>query len=135
MRQTTELTPAEQEAVALAVKIFSQGVCGLDILRVGGTSYVCDVNGWSAVKGNSTYYDRCAAELRKMFLAAVRPSDQQGLPEEGRYLRGTHAPPDPRPRRPLPPRRQDAKAQDQDEDQLEGNHRPPDYRPRQECQN
>lgn len=75
--------------MALAVKIFSQGVCGLDILRVGGTSYVCDVNGWSAVKGNSTYYDRCAAELRKMFLAAVRPSDQQGLPEEGRYLRGT----------------------------------------------
>ncbi|CAO0801728.1 unnamed protein product [Mucor circinelloides] len=71
-------------------------ICGLDLLRVKGKSYVIDVNGWSFVKGNDHYYDQCAKLLSEAFLRSVqrRPSTtihdipREILPENSWRLKG-----------------------------------------------
>ncbi|KAI0234026.1 inositol hexakisphosphate and diphosphoinositol-pentakisphosphate kinase [Massospora cicadina] len=72
MRYITELTPEETEMARKICLTFGQTVCGLDLLRANGRSFVIDVNGWSFVKGNDSYYEVSAGILHKMFQSAAK---------------------------------------------------------------
>ena len=65
IRYPINLTPIEKEIAKKIVLKFKQNICGFDILRCQGNSYVCDVNGFSFVKGNKKYYEDCTNFLRK----------------------------------------------------------------------
>ena len=73
VRYPVNLTPFEKELARKIVNIFKQKICGFDILRSQGKSYVCDVNGWSFVKGNKKYYEDCAILIRKLILNEIDP--------------------------------------------------------------
>ncbi|PKA60978.1 inositol hexakisphosphate/diphosphoinositol-pentakisphosphate kinase [Apostasia shenzhenica] len=73
IRYPVLLTPAEKQMARDVCLAFRQAVCGFDLLRCEGRSYVCDVNGWSFVKNSYKYYDDAACVLRKMFLDAKAP--------------------------------------------------------------
>ncbi|XP_078429870.1 inositol hexakisphosphate and diphosphoinositol-pentakisphosphate kinase VIP2-like isoform X2 [Wolffia australiana] len=73
VRYPVLLTPAEKQMARDVCIAFRQAVCGFDLLRSDGRSYVCDVNGWSFVKNSHKYYDDAACVLRKIFLEAKAP--------------------------------------------------------------
>jgi len=79
IRYPVVLTQLEKAISALIVRAFHQEVCGFDILRTDGRSIVCDVNGWSFVKGNQKYYNDCAVLIRTHLLEACGIFDT--LPE------------------------------------------------------
>ncbi|CAJ2665603.1 inositol hexakisphosphate and diphosphoinositol-pentakisphosphate kinase VIP2-like isoform X3 [Trifolium pratense] len=80
VRYPVLLTPAEKEMARKVCIAFRQSVCGFDLLRSDGRSYVCDVNGWSFVKNSHKYYDDSACVLRKMLLDAKAPHLSSAIP-------------------------------------------------------
>ena len=73
-RYQVNLTPYEKSICRKIVMIFDQQVCGFDIIRSNEKSYVCDVNGWSFVKGNKKYTQDCAFLLRSIIYEKFKPN-------------------------------------------------------------
>ncbi|XP_065877943.1 inositol hexakisphosphate and diphosphoinositol-pentakisphosphate kinase VIP2-like isoform X4 [Euphorbia lathyris] len=80
VRYPVLLTPNEKQMAREVCIAFRQGVCGFDLLRCEGRSYVCDVNGWSFVKNSYKYYDDAACVLRKIFIDAKAPHLSSDIP-------------------------------------------------------
>jgi inositol-hexakisphosphate/diphosphoinositol-pentakisphosphate 1-kinase len=103
IRFVTQLTPREFSIAGTICQGFEQMVCGFDLLRINEPkseklekddktksdtdrwssnterALVIDVNGWSFVKDNEEYYQRCAETLRMMFYAAARERAQRSV--------------------------------------------------------
>lgn len=80
VRYPVLLTSTEKELARGVSLAFGQTVCGFDLLRCNGESYVCDVNGWSFVKGSQKYYDDASGILREMILSELAPARLESRP-------------------------------------------------------
>ncbi|KAJ3736389.1 histidine phosphatase superfamily-domain-containing protein [Lentinula guzmanii] len=89
IRFITRLTDEERAWASRICEGFGQRVCGYDMLRCdnGHSSQVIDVNGWSFVKGNESYYggyfrlfQHSAAEILASLCMQVSSSPSRALP-------------------------------------------------------
>ncbi|KAF0303433.1 Inositol hexakisphosphate and diphosphoinositol-pentakisphosphate kinase [Amphibalanus amphitrite] len=74
VRYPVILTNNEKLIARKVCQAFKQTVCGFDLLRANGRSYVCDVNGFSFVKNSNKYYDDSAKILGNMVLRELAPT-------------------------------------------------------------
>jgi inositol hexakisphosphate/diphosphoinositol-pentakisphosphate kinase len=79
VRYVTKLNPSEESMAAKISDGFGQRVCGFDLLRTGGRSYVIDVNGWSFVKDNQDYYESASKILRDLFLGEIARRERKNV--------------------------------------------------------
>uniref|UniRef100_A0A672JD66 Inositol hexakisphosphate and diphosphoinositol-pentakisphosphate kinase n=1 Tax=Salarias fasciatus TaxID=181472 RepID=A0A672JD66_SALFA len=73
IRYPVMLTAMEKLVARKVCLAFKQTVCGFDLLRANGHSFVCDVNGFSFVKNSMKYYDDCAKVLGNLVMRELAP--------------------------------------------------------------
>ncbi|XP_074614886.1 inositol hexakisphosphate and diphosphoinositol-pentakisphosphate kinase 2-like isoform X2 [Acropora palmata] len=73
IRYPVILNQYEKELANKVCKLFKQTVCGCDLLRTHGKSFVCDVNGFSFVKTSKKYYDDAAQVLVGLVVQELAP--------------------------------------------------------------
>ncbi|XP_053933272.1 inositol hexakisphosphate and diphosphoinositol-pentakisphosphate kinase 1 isoform X4 [Cuculus canorus] len=73
IRYPVMLTAMEKLVARKVCVAFKQTVCGFDLLRANGHSFVCDVNGFSFVKNSMKYYDDCAKILGNIIMRELAP--------------------------------------------------------------
>nr|Q5RDF1.1 RecName: Full=Inositol hexakisphosphate and diphosphoinositol-pentakisphosphate kinase 1; AltName: Full=Diphosphoinositol pentakisphosphate kinase 1; AltName: Full=Histidine acid phosphatase domain-containing protein 2A; AltName: Full=InsP6 and PP-IP5 kinase 1; AltName: Full=VIP1 homolog [Pongo abelii]CAH90206.1 hypothetical protein [Pongo abelii] len=76
IRYPVMLTAMEKLVARKVCVAFRQTVCGFDLLRANGHSFVCDVNGFSFVKNSMKYYDDCAKILGNTIMRELAPQFQ-----------------------------------------------------------
>ncbi|XP_066492008.1 inositol hexakisphosphate and diphosphoinositol-pentakisphosphate kinase 1 [Tiliqua scincoides] len=76
IRYPVMLTAMEKLVARKVCVAFKQTVCGFDLLRANGHSFVCDVNGFSFVKNSMKYYDDCAKILGNIVMRELAPQFQ-----------------------------------------------------------
>ncbi|XP_061886456.1 inositol hexakisphosphate and diphosphoinositol-pentakisphosphate kinase 2 isoform X8 [Entelurus aequoreus] len=76
VRYPVMLSAMEKLVARKVCLAFKQTVCGFDLLRANGHSFVCDVNGFSFVKNSMKYYDDCAKILGNLVMRELAPQFQ-----------------------------------------------------------
>ncbi|VDM58758.1 unnamed protein product [Angiostrongylus costaricensis] len=80
VRYPVILSHKEKMIARRVVLAFGQTVCGFDLLRANGKSYVCDVNGFSFVKTSTKYYEDTAKILGNTILRRLATSMSVRIP-------------------------------------------------------